>query len=341
MTVAALTCDGVAVRFGPATILHGIDLVVAPGELVAVLGPSGSGKTTLLHVIAGFIPLAAGSISIGGRLVADAETSLPPESRSVGVVFQHHALWPHMTATETISFPLQGRDNPTGEALGILESLGIGHLGDRRPDELSGGEQQRVSLGRALARHPAVFLLDEPTAHLDAPLRAALLEEIRGQRSREQAATVYATHDPAEALAIADRLVLLRSGTTVQAGTPRHVYEEPVDRWAAELTGPVSQLDATVGALGDGWASLETPEGAFDVPCTGDGEVALVRPEWVALNGQRVGTVEHLAYRGSRTDYRLATDVGSLLVSEPGSPGRAVGDEVPWTLQRLHLVSHR
>ena len=287
MTSPVVVCTGLGVRFDDTEALASVDLAVRPGELLAVLGPSGSGKTTLLHAIAGFVPVDAGSIAVGGRVVAEPGVSVTPEERRVGVVFQHHALWPHLTVAETVAFPLRFRGVPAADRVlevgRLLERLGIAHLGDRRPDQLSGGEQQRVSLARALARRPAVFLFDEPTAHLDAPLRRALLEEINAQRLRDATATIYATHDASEALAIADRVLVLRDGRAVQVGSPIEIYEQPVDRWAAEMTGPASGLISRwfPPARAGRRSHSATPSETSPAP------VRRAADRWFGLNGQR------------------------------------------------------
>jgi len=333
MKAPALSGTGIGVGYGEIEALTGVDLAVDSGELLAVLGPSGSGKTTLLHAIAGFVPLVSGSIEIDGQLVSDPVVSVPPERRNVGVVFQHHALWPHLTAVETVAFPLRrsgrGRDS-LPEAAGLLERLGISHLADRFPDEMSGGEQQRVSLARALARHPVLFLFDEPTAHLDVPLRSALLEEIDRQRRSDGAAGLYATHDAGEALALADRMLLLRNGGVVQSGTPVEVYEQPVDVWAAELTGPASVLPAEVGS------SIAGRQ--IELSGSPDG-IALIRPEWTCLGGPLSGVVERVSYRGTRTEYRLRVAGGAVIVSDDGTPRLQPGDETGWDVRRAHLIS--
>jgi ABC-type Fe3+/spermidine/putrescine transport system ATPase subunit len=344
VTTPVLELEGVGVRFGNANVLAGVDLTLAAGELLAVLGPSGSGKTTMLHAIAGFVPLAAGSITIDGRTVAGGSSSAAPEDRNVGVVFQHHALWPHLTAAETIAFPLRRRRSPeperAGEVARLLDRLGISHLAERRPDELSGGEQQRVSLARALARHPSLFLFDEPTAHLDAALRRALLDEINDQRLLESTGAMYATHDAAEALAIADRVLLLRSGRVVQLGDPVEVYEQPVDRWAAELTGPSSVLKAGVVRTGNGRARISVGAAERDVDCSGEEVgVPLIRPEWAGLGGPFSAVVERVWYRGSRTEYRVDTGAGRLILSEIGPPRVGAGETVGWDLTRVHLLA--
>ena len=184
-----------------------------PGEVVALLGPSGSGKSTLLNAVAGFLPPAGGTIRLRQRVVADARRAEPPERRDVGVVFQNYALWPHLTALDTVAYPMRRRGiapaEAKAEARRILTLLHIGQLADRRPGELSGGEQQRVGLARALARQASLYLFDEPTAHLDTHVRGVFLDELVARRSAIGAAALYATHDAEEALGLANRVALL------------------------------------------------------------------------------------------------------------------------------------
>ncbi len=184
----AVDCRAVDVAYGERRVITGLDLAVAPGEMVVLLGPSGSGKTTILGAIAGFLPISGGEIRVAGRVVAAPGRHEPADRRNVAVVFQDYALWPHMSALETVAYPLRRRpargSNPEHEARSILERLGIGSVADRRPAEMSGGEQQRVGLGRALARGAAVQLFDEPTAHVDATLARAARGRDRGSAAR-------------------------------------------------------------------------------------------------------------------------------------------------------------
>ena len=229
---------------------------MAPGETVALLGESGSGKTTLLNAIAGFVPPLAGEIWLAGELASGPGRSLPPERRRIGMVFQDHALWPHLSVLDTVAYPLRragaSRAAARRDALAIVAQLNLGPLAGRRPGQLSGGEQQRVGLARALACHPAVYLFDEPTAHLDASLRAQILDEVARRRAADGAAAIYATHDAAEALAIAGQVAVLHSGAMAQAGPPAVVYAEPGDLTVARLTGPVSVLGRP-GPRGRAW----------------------------------------------------------------------------------------
>jgi len=344
----ALECRGLYVGYADAPVVADLDLIVAAGEVVALLGPSGSGKTTLLSAIAGFIRPQRGEIRIGGEVVSDTRRQLPPESRGVGVVFQGAALWPHMSALDTVAYPFRRRGLGTAEArrlaADVLERLGIGELAARRPAELSGGEQQRVGLGRALAREARLYLFDEPTAHLDAPLRARLQEEIGAQRRRAGAAALYATHDTSEALAIADRVAVLRAGRLVQIGSPTEVYDRPVDLWSARLTGPASAL--AVGVLGwDGdRVRLDIAGQAVTVAGAGDHSqsigpaTALIRPDWVRIGGPSSGRVTDVAYRGTHTDLSVASDAGTVGIRTPGAPTVDRGAAITWGLDRVWLL---
>jgi ABC-type Fe3+/spermidine/putrescine transport system ATPase subunit len=308
-----LAVSGLCVRYGEVVALHEVDLVVATGEVLALLGPSGSGKSTLLHAVAGFLTPSAGEIRLDGRQVAVPGRAEPPERRDVGVVFQNYALWPHMSAVDTVAYPFRRRGETRTQAREqaheILDRLHIAHLADRRPAELSGGEQQRVGLARALARHASLYLFDEPTAHLDTHVRSVFLEELASRRRDSGAAALYATHDAEEALGLADRVALLAEGRVVQTGTPAQVYDEPVDVWAARLTGPASVLDTPGGEL-------------------------MIRPEWAAIGGAERGLVAQVWFRGPHSDYLLDTRAGRLLVREPGPPVHRTGEEVGWSVHR-------
>ena len=343
----AVACRGVSIAYGGAIVIPALDLEVRRGEMVALLGPSGSGKTTLLSALAGFVPIRSGAILIGGRTVARVGRSEPPERRDVAVVFQSYALWPHLSALETVAYPIRRRGIPSAtarlRAQEILDRMGIGELAHRRPAELSGGEQQRVGLGRALAREAGVYLFDEPTAHLDAAIREQLLTEIAEHRRRSGAAAIYATHDTAEALALADRVVLLRDGRIVQQGSPTTVYERPADVWAARLTGPASIISVRITEAHDGSARLDVAGSSQTVAVEAvdplsRGEVrAIVRPDWVRLGGDIPARVDAVAFRGTHTDYQLATTAGAVGVRVAGPPVTCRGESVGVTFERLWI----
>jgi len=315
MPADALELRGLSVAYGETTALTDVDLSVAPGEVLALLGPSGSGKSTLLHTVAGFQSPRDGEVWLNGRRVSSPTRSEPPERRELAMVFQNYALWPHLSALDTVAYPArrrgQSRATARKQALVILERLNVGHLASRHPAELSGGEQQRVGLARALARQASLYLFDEPTAHLDSHVRGVFLEELVTRQRATGAAAVYAAHDAEETLGLADRVALLSAGRVIQLGTPEQVYSEPVDLLAAQLTGPASVLT--------------TPDRPGQV---------LVRPEWASLGGDRSARIRDVWFRGPHSDFLLDTAQGRLLVREPGPPGHQRGDEVSWGLRR-------
>ncbi len=321
---ARLELRGVSVAYGAnaTPVVHAMNLSVGTGQTVALLGPSGAGKSSLLAAVAGFVRPRSGEIRVDGRIVADHRVHLPPERRSVGVAFQNAALWPHLTVIETVAYPYRRRGlaeaDARGRAMAVLERLGIEHLGDRRPAQLSGGEQQRTGLARALARDAAVYLLDEPTAHLDTALKGALQREMAEHCRSGGAAVLIATHDVAEALAISDVVAVIRAGRLIQVGTPLEVYERPADAWAAGLTGQASVLSAD----------------AQDELATDGRRRLLVRPEWASIGGPHRGSVTATWFRGGHTDVDLATPYGPLTVREPGVTDLAPGSTVGWCLMR-------
>jgi iron(III) transport system ATP-binding protein len=311
----ALEVRDLVVDYDGATALRGVSLSVRTAEVLALLGPSGSGKSTLLQAVAGFVVPRTGTVRLGGTTVAGNGRPVPPERRDLGVVFQNYALWPHLSALDTVAYPARrrgaGRPQARREALAIMERLRIAHLADRKPAELSGGEQQRVGLARALARRPSVYLFDEPTAHLDTHVRGVFLAELVARQRASGAAAVYATHDAEEALGLADQVALLHEGRLLQVGTPQQVYDQPVDLFAARLTGPASLIRA--------------PDGAGTV---------LVRPGWARLGGPWEAEVRAVWFRGPHSDHLVAGPLGELLVREPGPPRHPVGARVGWTLLR-------
>ena len=321
--MTALAVRGLDVALGGSPVLRGVSVEVASGEALALLGPSGSGKSTLLSAIGGFVVPTAGEIEIGGRMVSGPATHEPPERRGVGFVFQNYALWPHLSALRTVAYPLEREgaspESARAEAARLLETVGIGDLGHRRPAELSGGQQQRVGVARALARRASLYLLDEPTAHLDSALRSGLQRELAGRMTADGAAAVYSTHDAVEAMAVADRVALMRDGSIVQVGSPAGVYEHPVDLWAARLTGPAWEIDGAAAGVAEG--------------------PILVRPEWVEPGAGLAATVAGAWFRGAFTEVRLDTPAGTLEMRLPGRPAAAPGEEMPVRVTRWQAVS--
>ena len=244
----------VSKRYGAVEALRSVSLDFEAGRLTAILGPSGCGKTTLLRSIAGFVSVDAGAVRFDGAEV----TGLPPQERGTAMVFQSYALWPHMTVFDNVAYGLRLRRVPVEEITRrVREALALVEIGDveatarRKPAALSGGQQQRVALARAIVVEPRVLLLDEPLSNLDAKIRQRLRVEVRRLQRRVGITTIYVTHDQEEALAIADRVVLMNRGVVAQAGTPEQVYLEPATEFVADFLGVGNRLEARAesGAL--------------------------------------------------------------------------------------------
>ncbi len=285
-----LAVTGLHKAFGAHPVLTGVDLEVPAGSLTAILGPSGSGKTTLLRLLAGFERADAGTVTIGDTVVDSPSVHLAPERRRIGYVPQEGSLFPHLTVEANVGFGLpraQRRCRPAHA--GLLESVGLGGLAKRYPHQLSGGQQQRVALARALAIEPAVVLLDEPFASLDAHLRASIRTDVQEVFRRAGTTAVLVTHDQDEALSTADRVAVLRDGKIAQCAAPQDLYARPADAELARFIGDANLLD---GVLDGG--VVDTILGSLPVAPAGNGAgragqpaggpvTVLVRPEQVEL----------------------------------------------------------
>jgi iron(III) transport system ATP-binding protein len=240
--------------------LAGIELDVRDGEFLALLGPSGSGKTTLLRTIAGFLRPSAGNLAIGGRAVAGDGVWVPPEKRGLGMVFQEHAIWPHLSVAGNVAYPLKLEGVPRPQiakrVAAVLEQVGLAEYTNRKPAALSGGQRQRVALARAIVAKPQALLLDEALSALDEPLRARLRLELRALTREEGLTAVHVTHDRAEALGLADRVAVLNHGKIQQIGTPKELLENPVNSFVASF---VSDATLFPGTLVDGHFHADHP----------------------------------------------------------------------------------
>ncbi len=242
--------EGVTKNYGRRCVLQSVSVSVDAGSLFVLLGPSGSGKTTLVRCVAGLERIDSGYIAIGERVVAAGRRHVPPEERGVAMVFQDYALWPHMTTLENVMFPLRqrkvGHSQARQRGLELLERVGVAHLSDHYPAELSGGEQQRVGLARALGAGSPVLICDEPLSNLDAALRDRMRLEISRLVREEAVTTLYITHDQAEAFALADVVGIMDSGKLLQVGAPEALYMEPRSRFVARFTGLAGELEVLV-----------------------------------------------------------------------------------------------
>jgi putative spermidine/putrescine transport system ATP-binding protein len=279
-----LRLEGVTRRFGSAVALGGLDLRIEGGEFIALLGPSGCGKSTALNCLAGLLPLSAGGIWLDDERI----DGLPPERRGFGMVFQNYALFPHLTVRKNVAFGLAvrhvGRDETARRVQEALELVELTEHAGKLPGQLSGGQQQRVAIARAIVIRPRLVLMDEPLSNLDAQLRLQMRTEIRKLHQALGLTTVYVTHDQEEALALADRLVVLRGGHVEQIGTPEEVYARPDSVYIAGFMGYRNLLDLPVAARDGRRVTLAAPglrlTGRTDrAVATGSRAIAAIRPE--------------------------------------------------------------
>jgi iron(III) transport system ATP-binding protein len=367
-TVTELSVAGLHKAFGRHAVLAGLDLTVAAGSLTAILGPSGSGKTTLLRVLAGFDQPDAGTVRIGDQVVDGPGAHVPPERRRIGYVPQEGSLFPHLTVAANVGFglPAGQRRGPRIDAL--LESVGLAGLGRRYPHQLSGGQQQRVALARALAIEPAVVLLDEPFAALDAHLRASIRADVQEIFRARGTTAVLVTHDQDEALSMADQVAVLRGGQIAQHAAPQDLYASPADPQLAGFIGDANLLDGDLldgdlldggllagGAAGGGAARAvrtvlgELPLAGPGTPGLAPGPVTvLVRPEQLEVRagaaagpGGLPGEVVACHYYGHDAvlRVRLAGGAPEVIVRTVGGPQlppgaavlvRATGPVLAW-----------
>ncbi|MEO0465078.1 MAG: ABC transporter ATP-binding protein [Pseudomonadota bacterium] len=300
MIEAALSACGVTKKIGATTIVDGVDLNLRPREITALLGPSGAGKSTLLRLLAGLEGLDAGEVTIGGSALSRPGLTVPPEKRQTGLVFQDFALFPHLTALENVRFGLPHLTKADGRALALswLDRMQLAARSGAYPAELSGGEQQRVAIARALAPQPAAILMDEPFSGLDPALRGGVAALTLAVIRDAGVPALWVTHDPSEAMMLADTLAVMQSGQIVQSGPPETVYRSPIDLAVAQALGPINEIRLTE-----------------------DAGVALVRPEDLVLDpdGPIGATVTSVQFTGPTWRLLAMADGQNLMIDLPAS----------------------
>jgi ABC-type sugar transport system ATPase subunit len=339
--MAAVRFLDVGKRYGAVEAVRDLSLEIADGEFMVLVGPSGSGKTTALRMLAGLESITSGSVFIGEREV----NKVAPRERDIAMVFQDYALYPQMTVFDNLAFGLRRRKVPRPEIARRVEDaarvLDIEALLARRPGQLSGGQAQRVALGRALVREPQVFLMDEPLSNLDAKLRTQTRGEIRRLQQEVSTTTVYVTHDQVEAMTMGDRIAVMNDGVLEQVGTPEELYERPANRFVAGFIGSpaMSFFDAAASADGNGGTRLLAPEVELVVPGTKLPASVLVgvRPEHArpwrpGLAGPLRGRVLFVEALGRETFVGVDVGGAQLVVFEEGRSTRDVGDSVEFGL---------
>ncbi len=333
-----------SVTFKNVTKVYGRDVVavddvslhVEAGELVTLLGPSGCGKTTTLRMIAGLEMATDGQILIGDTDV----TKLPATDRDVSMVFQSYALFPHMSVLDNVAYGLRinkmKKKDVIARANEGLDLVGLAGYGDRLPSELSGGQQQRVAVARALVLEPQVLLFDEPLSNLDAKLRRQVREDIRDIQTTLGLTVVYVTHDQEEALAVSDRIIVMNNADIAQIGTPRELYDAPINEFVADFIGEANLFDGTIDSNNEGTATVSVDQISFqadagDLP-NGDVRIA-IRPGRIRVlpanaPNTMVGKIIKATYAGTHMEYKVDTPVAQLFVVSDVESGFAEGEAV-------------
>ena len=347
-----LQLDRIAVAYGRKPVIADFSLSLTRGTVGCLLGPSGCGKTTVLRAVAGFEPVAGGQVRLDGELVSRPGHTVPPEARRIGMVFQDHALFPHLTVAANVAFGLRGQADAGQRVDQMLDTVGLGGIGRRYPHELSGGQQQRVALARALAPSPRLLLLDEPFSNLDIELRERLGGELRALLKTAGTTALLVTHDQHEAFAIADEIGVMSDGRIQQWDSAYRLYHQPINRFVADfvgqgvfLPGSVQQGHHIQMELG----LLASPE---PIHCTEQGDRCdtgclvdvLLRPDDVVHDDASPVTAQVLAkaFRGAEFLYTLKLDSGATVLSlVPSHHNHAIGERIGIRLEIDHVVAYK
>ncbi len=340
-----LEVDGICCEYTDQRVVRNLSFNVQRGSLVCLLGPSGCGKTTVLRSIAGFHGVTSGEIRINGELVSNPGFSQAPEKRRIGMVFQEHALFPHLRAAENVAAGI--RHMPIGKRQSLVEDLldkvGLTEFGNRYPHELSGGQQQRVALARALAPHPALLLMDEPFSSLDLDLREKLGIEVHDLLKREGITSVLVTHDQFDAFALAEHVGVMCRGEIVQWDSPYNLYHQPGSRFVADFVGDGVFLDGLIHDRHSIETELGIVEGRSAKHFLNDAEVdVLIRPDDIISDrgGPTRATIVRKAFKGAEILYTLRLQSGAKVLSLfPSHEDHTVGATVGVRLKAEHLVA--
>ena len=329
--MATVTIKHITKAFGDNVVLKEFNETFREGEFITLLGPSGCGKTTMLRIIAGFEKPTSGELYIDDQLVSGGKTFVPPEKRSIGMVFQSYAVWPHMNVFDNVAYPLTIKKKPKAEIREAVEHvLDIVHLSQyaqRFPNQLSGGQQQRVALARALVAAPKLLLLDEPLSNLDAKLRESMRFEIKEIQRKLGITVVYVTHDQTEAMAMSDRIFLINRGVVQQSGTPQEIYNQPANQFVADFLGKVDFFKGEADGERIVFPGMGGQSIAYSGPRRGKVEVA-IRPENIYFDPDGVleGTLEHQYYLGDVDDCRVRVGDTAVRVIASGFAYKTLRD---------------
>lgn len=312
-------------------IIGKLDLSVGKGELAVILGPSGCGKSTLLNVVSGLLEPRDGEIFFEGRCLYSSEKRINAkvENRNIGFVFQDYALWPHMSVYGNITYPLKTRKYSRAETkkrvMEVLEMVGLEHKAHSYPGELSGGEKQRTALARVIAMNPALILMDEPLANIDAGMKIQLMKGIKDIQRELKSTMVYVTHDQSEAFEMADRMIVMKEGAILQEGTPREIYLKPENEFVAGFIGASNFID------------IEGENKFNSLDCN---KCKLcIRPENIRISGKGkfCGRIKRSRFKGQTSEHVLLYDDKELVVSNNGSKKFDIGDEVRFDIDKYHV----
>ncbi|MCF8205307.1 MAG: ABC transporter ATP-binding protein [Methylotenera sp.] len=335
-----LALDRIAVTYGARTVVQDLSLALPRGRIGCLLGPSGCGKTTVLRAIAGFEPVRSGEIRLDGETVSRPGQGLPPERRRIGMVFQDHALFPHLTVAQNVGFGLRGVADAEARIHRMLETVGLAHAATRYPHELSGGQQQRVALARALAPRPRLLLLDEPFANLDVELRERLGAELRGLLADADMTALLVTHDQHEAFAIADEIGVMHEGRIQQWDSAYQLYHRPANRFVADFVGQGAFIAGHVSTPHE--LQLELGQVHSAEPLAAGPVDVLLRPDDVVHDDASPITAEVItkAFRGAEFLYTLRLASGATVLSlVPSHHNHAIGERIGIRLELDHVVT--